>query len=164
MAFTKKIIQNNDQQVSVYINLNQESQADCNERLIHCTTDTGGTFDQNVPSTQDIQLTLSHVTYSLSCTENATNAGSLNIGYGLVTDSTDAFILISLPSNSGELSFFKAIGHDITGTTSDFTGHIDWGTGGVQMSGYAILTFNKKSGYLRNFPRYRKATQANPRA
>lgn len=164
MAFTRKIIQNNDQQVSVYLNLNKDSQADCDQRLIHCTTDTGGTFDENVPNTYDIELTLAHVTYSLSCAENATSAGSLNIGYGLTTDSADAFVLVSLPPNSGELSFYRAIGHNVTGTTTNFTGHIDWGTGGVQMSGYAILTFNKKTGYLRNFPGYRKATQANPNA
>ena len=161
MAFSKTIIQNNDQQVSVYLNLNQDSRADCNERLIHCTTDTGGTFDDAIPNTFDIELSLASVTYSLSCTENATNAGSLNIGYG-VGSSADAFILISLPPNSGQISFYQPIGHDVTGTTTDFTGHIDWGTGGVEMSGYAILTFNKKTGYLRNHSRYRKATQANP--
>jgi hypothetical protein len=161
-TYNRAILVDNDQIVTVYISMDELVSAESDKlTLISYTTDTDS-FNPNItnPSTQ-VELTLKHCIYA---TEHGSgnNHSHLTITYATPASTVDEQIII-IPSQASEISFNRGIGKEvINNNTKPFTGNINFHTNGKALSGYAVLTFYKKSGFLRNSKKYRKATQANP--
>jgi hypothetical protein len=159
--FHSTVLVDNDQIVTVYLCMHHATiPAADKEILISYTTDIAS-YNPNItnPSTQ-VELVLTNAIYSLR-SDNNTKA-ELSISYEVVGATTDETIIL-IPSNASEISFNKGIGKNVLmDNTKNFTGNITYNTHNKPISGYAVLTFYKKSGFLRNSKKYRKATQANP--
>jgi len=160
--YIRKVLVDNDQIVAVYLSLEDVQVPNYDEILIHHTTDIS-TYDTNVTNAAtQVELVLTHVKYSFSDASNTTN-GEVNLAYETNDGSADARVFMTLPAQTGDFGINKGLGKNVlTSTTADFTGNIVWSTQNKEMSGFAIFTFYKKSGFLNNHPKYRKATQANP--
>lgn len=159
--FHKSILVDNDQIVTVYLCMHAATVDETDkEILISYTIDTSS-YNPNLtnPSTQ-VELVLTNAIYSLH--EGGSNKAELSVTYETLAGTVDEAIII-LPANASEISFNKGIGKNvIMNPSKTFTGNITFNTHNKQLTGYAVLTFYKKSGFLRNSKKYRKATQANP--
>lgn len=161
-TYNRAILVDNDQIVTVYISMDELSAAETEKlTLISYTTDTDS-YNPNItnPSTQ-VELTLKHCIHATEHV-NGNNHSHLTITYAVPAGTVDEQIIV-IPSKAAEISFHRGIGKEvINDNTKAFTGNINFHTNGKALSGYAVLTFYKKSGFLRNSKKYRKATQANP--
>ena len=161
-TYNRAILVDNDQIVTVYISMEDLKAAETDKlTLVSYTIDTNSSNPNITDPSAEVELTLKHCIYA---TEHGsvTNPSHLNITYATNIGSVDENI-ISFPAKASEISFHKGIGKEVINDNSKpFTGNINFNTNDQKLTGYAVLTFYKKSGFLRNSKKYRKATQANP--
>ena len=160
MPIQKTVLSDNDQNITVLLNLsNQAITSGAKQTVIDYTVDCQNADPYvTVPETQ-VELVLTYAKYSITGAGGAMSS-EFNIYYEATSGDE---LLLTLPSDTGEISFNKGIGKNaVSDSTTDFTGNILCDTNNIDTSGHVVLTFYKKHGFLNNHPKYRKATQKNP--